>query len=353
MLKTTITVRYPAELGTIGLRGDHGPLSWTASLPPSRISEDNHVFVLDLEDGEVLEFKPIRNEREWSCERNYTLLAGDNVTVEPYFDFTVLTIESSVRQLDSPELGRPVRFQVLLPPSYDEHHRKHYPVLYAQDGHALFTTGVDPMDGSNWKMDDTLNQLYELGVIEELIVVGVFTDQDRLEMLSPTRDPVHGGGGGPKYLNFLADTLKPWIDRNYRTLSEAANTGLMGSSMGGLFSFFAAWTRPDIFGKAACLSGSFWWDRRCMVREVRKGYCPAPRPVLYIDSGAARSSLEEDANVRDGLHHTIALRHALVSHCYVPGSPLHTLAFPGHRHDSASWGARLAVPLQLLFPRRA
>ena len=90
-----------------------------------------------------------------------------------------------------------------------------------------------------------------------------------------------------------------------------------------------------------------------MVRETQKGYCPAPPPVLYLDSGAASSTFEEDANARDGLHHTAALRQSLISHCYVPGTNLHTLAFPGHRHHSASWGARLAVPLQLLFPRRA
>jgi len=88
-----------------------------------------------------------------------------------------------------------------------------------------------------------------------------------------------------------------------------------------------------------------------MVREVQKGVCPLPRPKLYIDSGAARSAFEEDANLRDGYHHTVALRSALVSHCYVPGDNLHMLAFAGSSHNNASWAARVAIPLQLLFPR--
>jgi enterochelin esterase-like enzyme len=60
--------------------------------------------------------------------------------------------------------------------------------------------------------------------------------------------------------------------------------------------------------------------------------------------------MEEDANLRDGFHHTMALRQALIRHCYTPGQNLHVLAFPGASHDTASWAARLGVPLQLLFP---
>jgi predicted alpha/beta superfamily hydrolase len=122
--------------------------------------------------------------------------------------------------------------------------------------------------------------------------------------------------------------------------------------MGGLFSFFAAWTRGNVFGRAACLSSSFWWDGRCMVKEVQKGSCPLPRPWLYIDSGAAKGRFEEDANLRDGYHHTLALRTALVEHCYVAGENIHALAFAGMSHNNASWASRLAIPLQLLFPRR-
>jgi enterochelin esterase-like enzyme len=128
---------------------------------------------------------------------------------------------------------------------------------------------------------------------------------------------------------------------------------LLGASMGGLFSFYAAWTRSDVFGRAACLSGSFWWANQSMVREVQKGVCPVPRPWLYVDSGVAKNMFEGDANLVDGFHHTVALRNALVTHCYAPGANLHVLAFTGVRHDTASWAARLAIPLQLLLPRLA
>lgn len=353
MPKTTVEVRYPHELGEITLRGGQAPLSWSRSLAPTSVSGDRHVFEIDLPEGALLEFKPVRDGRRWSRERNYTVLAGERVTVEPYFDRTRSSVEAFVRTMSCRELGRTLAFQVLLPPSYDEHTQKRYPVLYAQDGQALFSTGADPIDGTSWKMDETLDELYEIGAIEEIIVVGIHTTERRMEMLSPTPDPKHGGGDAPRYLDFLVERMKPWVDRTYRARPEPASTAVLGASMGGLFSFFAAWTRPDVFGKAACLSGSFWWDRRCMIREVQRGSCPAPRPALYIDSGAARTNFEEDANAVDGLHHTLALRQALVTHCYAPGTNLHTLAFPGLRHNNVSWGMRLPIPLQILFPRRA
>ncbi|HVY45448.1 MAG TPA: alpha/beta hydrolase-fold protein, partial [Minicystis sp.] len=184
-------------------------------------------------------------------------------------------------------------------------------------------------------------------------VVAVHTRERRLETLSPSRDARYGGGEGPRYLDFLVDRLKPAVDRAYRTLPEGAHTGLLGASMGGLFSFFAAWRRSDVFGKAACLSGSFWWDDRFMVRDVRAGGCPVPRPLLYIDSGAAKAEFDEDANRRDGYHHMVAMRNALVGHCYEPGVHVHALAFAGAAHENAAWAARLATPLQLLFPRES
>ncbi len=347
--KTTIVVRYPRRKGAVALRGNTSPLSWTENLGPARVAGDEHTFEFETPAG-LLEFKPFRENVGYSCGRDYAVQAGSMAIVEPYFERATCYRDERPGTLRSPQLDRTLTYEVFLPPSYGELPEKRYPVLYAQDGQSLFSTSPDPLDGTSWRMDDSLNELYDLAAIEEILVVAIRTDEGRLEMLSPTADQELGGGQGPAYLAFLVDALKPAIDAAYRTLPDRANTGLIGASMGGLFSFFAAWTRPEVFGKAACLSASFWWDNRYMVRQVEGSSCPYPRPLLYLDSGAARSRFERDANLRDGYHHTLAMRHALVSHCYVPGENVHTLAFAGMSHDNASWAARLAVPLQMLFP---
>jgi predicted alpha/beta superfamily hydrolase len=350
---TRIEAHYPARKGKLSLRGNVAPLAWTRSYAARETMEERSVFEIDLPEHEVLEFKFMRDERDWSGGRNFEIHAGETGSFHPYFDRSQGTLEHEIRTLASPELGRSIRFRVFLPPSYFEHEEIRYPVLYAQDAQALFSDTPDPIDGQSWHLDDALNELYDLGAAQEIIVVAIYTDEKRLEMLSPMPDPTYGGGGGPTYLAFLVETLKPVVDRLFRTLGRAADTAIMGASMGGLFAFFAAWTRPDVFGRAACISSSFWWNQRAMVREVQRGGCPVPRPTLYIDSGAARSPFEGDANVRDGYNHTAALRSALVGHCYRAGDDLHTLAFAGLSHNNASWATRIAIPLQLIFPRRA
>lgn len=343
---TLIEVLYPAHRGAIGLRGDHAPLSWEHTTPPHACEGDRHLFSLEIPEGELLELKLVRNQEDWAGGRNYTVHAGDHLRIEPYFD------HAHARLLPPEELdagGEKLSFRVLLPPSYDEQEHKRYPVLYVHDGQALWSTSSDPY--GIWNLDQTIDQLVELSAIEELIVVGIDTADRRLDRLSPVPDPEYGGGEGPRYLAALVDHLLPTINARYRTRTDRHNTALMGSSMGGLFSFYAAWTRRDVFGKAACLSSSFWWASRHMVRVVQSDPAAgATRPFLYIDSGAARSAFD-DPRARDGFHHTRSMFRALIRHGYVAGVDLHRLAFPGHSHEAAAWAARVAIPLQLLFPR--
>lgn len=347
-VRTTVEAEYEDTAVPLGLRGSLAPLTWEATMTPTRREGSRTIFELDLPAGELLEFKVLRGDA-WSRERNYSVSCGESCVVRPWFQRDEGRFEPK-RSLRADALGRDVTFEVFLPPSYDEHPSRRYPVLYAQDGQVVYSTGGDDM-GPGWGIDHTLNELYGLAAIEEIVVVAVTTSDGRIDMLSPSKDDRHGGGRAADYLAFLVDTLKPWIDRTYRTQPGVEDTALLGSSMGGLFSFYAAWSRSDVFGKAACLSSSFWWNDRWMIREVRAGGCPVPRPLLYIDSGAAKSRFEEDANRRDGYEHTMAMRAALVGHCYDPGKHLHTLAFAGQSHDTGSWGARVATPLQLLFPR--
>jgi predicted alpha/beta superfamily hydrolase len=348
MARTLIDVHYPIETKRIRLRGGP-PLSWDESLAPRGSDGEMHHFEVDLEPGDVLEFKAIRDEKDWARGRNQYAVAGDTLLVEPRFDREQGFLEPHPRSLHSKELGRPIQFRVFLPPSYGECPLRRYPTLYVQDGQSQFTP--DPLGGRSWELDHALDELYALDVVQEVIVVAIHTDEGRLEMLSPVPDPEHGGGDAPRYLEFLVRTLKPFVDSRFRSRPEASSTSLLGASMGGLFSFYASWTRSDVFGRAACLSGSFWWGNQSMVREVQKGVCPVPRPWLYLDSGVAKNMFEDDQNLLDGFHNTVALRNALVTHCYTPGANVHVLAFTGVRHDTASWAARLAIPLQLLLPR--
>ncbi|MCA9588894.1 MAG: alpha/beta hydrolase [Myxococcales bacterium] len=337
---TIIEVVYPRERGTIGLRGSAAPLSWTKTTAPTATAGDRSVFELAIADGEMVDVKIVRGNDEWAHGRNYTLHAGDHVLLRPAFERTKCTLLPPVVLDTSPW---PLRYQVLLPPSYDEQTSKHYPVLYAQDGQALWSSSSDPF--GIWSIDTVIDQLLEIAVVSELIVVGIDTSQARMDRLGPVPDPTYGGGRAAEHLEAMVSVLKPRIDAELRTRSGREDTAVIGSSLGGLFSFYAAWTRPDVFGKAICLSSSFWWANRHMIREARMA--PSPRPTIYLDSGVA---LNPDAPSQDGFQHTRSMQRALLRAGYEGGDDLHRLAFPGQSHSTAAWSARVAIPLQLLFP---
>lgn len=345
--RTVVRVRYPEERGSIGLRGDP-PLAWDETRPPTRRFGDHWLFELDVPEHALVELKLVRNDDDWQAGRNYVVHAGDELELAPYFD------GGAPRLLDPATIGEgddELSFRVLLPPGYDEQASMRYPVLYCVDGQSMWTISDDPF--GVWNLDATLAALFELHAMQEILVVAIDTSRDRAERLSPVADPQVGGGKADELLAGIIDRLIPAIDATFRTRAKRDQRAIMGSSMGGLFAFYAAWRRGDVFGKAACLSSSFWWADRWMVRQVTQGPPPAAPATLYLDSGAAMNPYERDPSLRDGFHHTRSMYRALVKLGHAPGKTLHRLTFAGESHDAAAWAARVALPLQLLFPRDA
>jgi predicted alpha/beta superfamily hydrolase len=111
-----------------------------------------------------------------------------------------------------------------------------------------------------WEVDETLNSLADQGY-EVPIVVGIdHGGFDRIAEYTPWVNPSYNSGQGKEYIQFITETLKPYIDANYRTLPDRNNTGIMGSSLGGLISHYGAIKNQDIFGKAGIFSPSYWFS---------------------------------------------------------------------------------------------
>ena len=154
-----------------------------------------------------------------------------------------------------PQLGRTRRIWVYLPPDYKTTSKK-YPVIYMHDGQNLFdafTSGY-----GEWGVDEVMDSLF-LQRAPMAIIVGVdHGGSERLTEYNPWSNERFGKGRGDDYADFLAQTLKPYIDQKFRTLAAAKSTAVAGSSMGGLISMYTAAKYPAIFGKAGVFSPSFW-----------------------------------------------------------------------------------------------
>jgi len=153
-------------------------------------------------------------------------------------------------------LDRYRRVWIYLPPDYDES-TKDYPVLYMQNGQNIFDA-TNPNIGE-WKVDEILNDLFANGN-EGIIVVGI--DHGgvldlQVDEYSPW-ESIAGGGEGDQYADFLAFELKPYIDQNFRTISDRSHTGIMGSDLGGLISLYTGLKHQNVFGKIGSFSPDYW-----------------------------------------------------------------------------------------------
>ncbi len=156
-----------------------------------------------------------------------------------------------------PQLGRYRRIWIYLPPDYFLT-GKSYPVLYMHDGQNLFDDQT--AFAGEWQVDETLNRLYAEGTTVP-VVVGIDNGgARRIDELTPWANPRYGGGEGKKYARFIVETLKPYVDSLYRTLPGRQNTGIMGSSLGGLISDYMALKYQEVFGMAGLFSPSFWFS---------------------------------------------------------------------------------------------
>ncbi len=241
------------------------------------------------------------------------------------------------RQVLSRELRNYRDVVAALPPSYDQAPDAAYPVVYMQDGQNLF----DPATSyaGDWRLSQTLADLGHEGT--EAIVVGIANaGKHRLDEYSPFQHPGKGGGAGDRYLAFVAETVKPMVDRAFRTMPARSRTFIAGSSMGGLISLYALYRYADVFGGAAVLSPSLWFADRAIFDYVDR-HADLAVGRLYLDIGLN----EPESAVAD----VRRLRDLMVRNGLVPGDDLDYVEDERGTHTEETWGARVSRALPFLI----
>ena len=155
--------------------------------------------------------------------------------------------------IEAPQLKTTKKIWIYLPEDYSATAKK-YSVIYMHDAQNLFDSKT--AYSGEWNVDEKLDSLKA-----PVIVVGIeHGNEKRIDELTPFKNEKYGGGNADNYLDFIVKTLKPYIDKNYRTKPKAKNTIIMGSSLGGLVSYYAILKYPETFGKAGVFSPSFWFS---------------------------------------------------------------------------------------------
>ena len=232
---------------------------------------------------------------------------------------------------------------VYLPPGYEKEQTRRYPVLYMQDGQNIFDAATSFFVGMERHLDEKAQALIVRGAIRPMIIVGIYsTGRDRINEYTPTKIPVmNKGGQADLYGRMLVEEIKPFIDAQYRTLPKPSNTGLGGSSLGGLVTVYLGLKYANTFGKLAVSSPASFWDKEMIVRYVHSLHTKT-KQRMWLAVGTA----EPD----EFLISTRSLHSALVAKGWRDGVDLGYMEAAGAQHNPEAWSQRVDRLLTFLFP---
>ena len=276
------------------------------------------------------------------------------------------------RSLDGGAAG-PMTVWVWLPPGYDAAKGKRFPVLYMHDGQNLFDKKLTNYN-QEWQMDEAIPRMVRQGDLRSWIVVGIQSPRSRYRALFPqkilpllpadfqsrvlTLDTGESKAelSGDAYLKFMVETVKPRVDREFRTLKGPQDTAVMGSSMGGLMAFYAMAEYPEVFGQAAAVSmhvalasssekGVDHAKEAAVVAEAFRQYLLASN----MNPGANRLYIDHGTSTLDGSYgpYSAAIVPMLQANGWTqPNFTFRTYA--GAEHNETAWAQRVDIPLAFL-----
>jgi len=250
----------------------------------------------------------------------------------------------------SKALGNERRLWVWLPAGYEQNAETRYPVLYLQDGQNLFDNATS--FAGEWRADETAGRLLADGKIRPVILVGIDNaGVERLNEYGPTKDAtINAGGKAADYARFVLEEVKPFIDRTYRTAPEREQTGLGGSSMGGLVSLFIVREHNDTFGLVAALSPTLGWDDANLLKSFAGGDAWIKRTRIWADVGDAEGDDMERVRAVSNLNLLSAM---LKQSGRAEGRDYVARVVEGAGHNESAWAARFEDVLRFLYPPEA
>ncbi|MBX2876244.1 MAG: hypothetical protein KTR30_29260 [Saprospiraceae bacterium] len=244
-------------------------------------------------------------------------------------------IEILDEAFEIPQLIKTRRISALLPFDY-ETSGKNYPVLYLQDGQNLFD---DYAPFGNWAIDKKLATLAELGLGDIIVIAIDHAEEDRVKEFTPSVGGNLGKGEGKKYVRFLADTLKPYVDKHFRTIPDRTHTGIGGSSMGGLISIYAGLMYPEVYGRLLIFSPSLWAAPNIHFHAINLEEAHDTRVYIYAGEGESNTMVP---NIKK-------FQQAVQNQGSAANVEFDLSIDPHGHHNEAQWGREFPKAIAWLF----
>jgi predicted alpha/beta superfamily hydrolase len=264
---------------------------------------------------------------------------------------STVTGDLRLHTLSSQIFGNTRTIRVLVPPGYDapENAARKYPVLYLLDGQNLFDACLSLISHHEWEVDETVDRLIREHKIPPLIVVGIdHAGKDRAIEYLPYKDylenPTMPDPIGKKFPDFLTDEVMPLIDGQYRTLRGHDNTGIGGSSYGGVAALYALLAKPRVFGFGLIESASLSVGMGQLVRDTAPLVARPKR--VFIGFGGKE---DDEPLINDLMISLVRQVQANFAAAGYDETRLRVVIDPEAHHTEAAWAKRLPDALTFLY----
>ena len=264
------------------------------------------------------------------------------------------TVSGDVRMhsLESHIFGNTRTIRVLVPPDYDAagNAARRYPVLYFLDGQNLFDACLSEVSHREWGVDETVYRLIASHAIPPLIVVGIdHAGKDRAYEYLPYKDfvgnPSMPEPAGKRFPDFLTEEVMPLVAAHYRTLAGHANTGIGGSSYGGVASLYALLAKSSVFGYGLIESPTLWIGMGQLVRDTSP-LVAIPNRVFFGFGGLEVTGESKDAAIMANLMRVVEGNFRAAGY---DDTTFRYVVDPGAGHNEDAWAKRLPGALTFLF----
>ena len=374
----TIIVLPPANTpadATLYIAGNHESIgAWVPDEHALKRADDGTWrTIIDLPDGFGLKYKITQGSwdtvekrsdgtdiaNRWATAKDGLVLTIDVAAWASTKDAGRRQLEPSltgniqlIKSFHSELLGNERNLIVYLPELYDCEPDRRFPVLYMHDGQNIFDRATSAF-GSEWGVDETAQALIRLNKVEPLIIVGIYTEANRTDELTDTQSKKYGNGGkAPLYAKFLVEEVKPFIDKTYRTKPDRANTGVGGSSLGGLVSLFLVEKYPEVFSRCAAVSPALMWSDGALVQRWKYGRAKLPlkRTRFWIDVGSQETVHDTPSTAY--LDSVRSFIEVFKDAGLEKGSDYRFVIKEGAEHNEAAWRKRFPEILEFLYPAK-
>jgi predicted alpha/beta superfamily hydrolase len=253
-----------------------------------------------------------------------------------------------LHELGSRIFGNTRLVRVWLPPDYDGWGATRYPVLYLNDGQNLFDPAT-AFVGVHWQVGETAARLIAEEKIRPLIIVGIDNTKNRACEYIPykSKDPRVLNAKGKCYPDFLQREVMPLIEEHYSILKGPENTGLGGSSLGGLITLYTQLAAPGVFGRLLIESPSLFVANRKILEASRRFRSWPARTYLGTGTREVGHAEKDERMVGD-----VRELEAILREGGLDEQRLKVRIEEGAAHSETAWAARFPEALEFLYSDR-